>query len=249
MSHSVGAAPAAGVQRPWRQRNAVSWMRMGRPGRRDGACGRWPVSTRDLGPIAIAAIVAAWAALWLIARPARMPVGTFVGQLLGAESVLLMSVALVLIGALSHVESFFDAIDRAAIWHRRAAIVGLLLLVPHIMLSRNARPAGVGGQLGALGMIGLVVLAAWAVLPRWRAFVPAALHAAVAALRHAPPVKLLVRVLGGYERWRALHRTTGVFVAFGFVHGLLNGTPFPAAPVLRAAYLAMGDRAGVLHPS
>jgi predicted ferric reductase len=47
-------------------------------------------------------------------------------------------------------------------------------------------------------------------------------------------------IFGGYERWRALHRTTGLFVAAGFVHGLLDGTPFGGAPVLRWAYVAIG---------
>ena len=48
------------------------------------------------------------------------------------------------------------------------------------------------------------------------------------------------RMFGGYERWRALHRTTGLFVAAGFVHGVLDATPFDDAPVLRWSYVAVG---------
>jgi predicted ferric reductase len=58
--------------------------------------------------------------------------------------------------------------------------------------------------------------------------------------RDAPLMRDARRVFGGYERWRALHRTTGLFVAAGFVHGLLDGTPFAGAPLLRWSYVAVG---------
>ena len=41
-----------------------------------------------------------------------------------------------------------------------------------------------------------------------------------------PVVRDVRRILGGYERWRLLHRTTGLFVTAGFVHGVLDGTSF-----------------------
>lgn len=56
--------------------------------------------------------------------------------------------------------------------------------------------------------------------------------------RDAPGVVQLRRVLGGYERWRAVHRTSGLFVAAGFAHGLLDGTPFGGAPVPRDGAVA-----------
>ena len=37
-----------------------------------------------------------------------------------------------------------------------------------------------------------------------------------------------------------MHRTTGLFVAAGFAHGILDGTPFDAAPLLRWSYVAIG---------
>ncbi|MEN3284745.1 MAG: hypothetical protein V7607_5885, partial [Solirubrobacteraceae bacterium] len=66
------------------------------------------------------------------------------------------------------------------------------------------------------------------------------LRAAVVAARDAPVVRDVRRVFGGYERWRALHRTAGLFVAAGFAHGVLDGTPFHHAPVLRWSYVAIG---------
>ena len=72
--------------------------------------------------------------------------------------------------------------------------------------------------------------------------------ASCVAARDAPLVRDVRGIFGGYDRWRALHRTTGLFVAAGFVHGVLDGTPFDDAPVLRWSYVAVGgDRAGVLR--
>ncbi len=76
---------------------------------------------REIGPPTILAVVVAYAALWLVAQPANTPTVSYIGQWYGAESVLLLSVALVLISTLPWVEMWFDGIDRAAVWHRRVA--------------------------------------------------------------------------------------------------------------------------------
>jgi predicted ferric reductase len=188
----------------------------------------------------IGALVLALAVLWVVAQPAGEPTRRYVGQLCGAESILLLSIGLVLISTLPSVEEWFDGIDRAAIWHRRVAIAGIALLAPHVLLSSNPSSTALGGPLGAIGAIGLVGLALWAILPRWRSVVPRVLRGLVVASRDAPIVRDVRRIFGGYERWRALHRTTGLFVAAGFAHGVLDGTPFDGAPILRWSYVAIG---------
>jgi predicted ferric reductase len=180
----------------------------------------------------------AYGLLWLLARPAGVAVGSYVGQWFGAESVLLLSVALVLISTLPWVEEWFDGIDRAAIWHRRVAMVGLVLLLPHILLSSS--DGGSGKLLGTVGLLGLIALVIWAILPRWQAVVPRPLRGPIISARNAPGIRQFLRIFGGYERWRALHRTTGLFVAAGVAHGLLDGTPFGGSPLLRWSLVAIG---------
>jgi predicted ferric reductase len=196
------------------------------------------VPERDVGPVTVAVIAAAYALVWYLGEPDGQAAGSFLGQLFGAESVLLLSIALVLISTLPWVERWFDGIDRAAIWHRRLAIVGLFLLVPHVLLSKGGANAR-GGSLAVIGTVGLVGLALWAVLPRWRSVVPRPLRPVVTGLRHMWPSPLR-RLFGGYDRWRGFHRLTGLFVAVAFVHGLLDGTPFRGAALLRWTYVAIG---------
>lgn len=147
---------------------------------------------------------------------------------------------MVLISTLPQVEHIFGGIDHAAIWHRRLAITGSLLLVPHIQLAANPAATSVGKALAVIAAAGLAALVVWAVLPRWRTMLPAPVRRMVLDFREAWPVRLLRRLLGGYERWRGFHRLTGLFVAAGFLHGLLDASAFDAVPGLRWSYVAIG---------
>jgi hypothetical protein len=60
------------------------------------------------------------------------------------------------------------------------------------------------------------------------------------AVCRLPGLRHLRRALGGYELWHSIHRLTGLFVAAGFAHGLLDGTPFADAQVLRWTFVAIG---------
>jgi predicted ferric reductase len=195
---------------------------------------------RHLGPATIAALLVAYSALWVLFRPAGEPGGPYLGQYVGALSVVLLSAALVLISSLPWVETWFDGIGRAAIWHRRMAITGLVLLAVHIPLASSPIHSRWGGTLGAIGAWGMVGLALWAILPRWQSVVPPPLRGVIKASKDAPVVAQVRRLFGGYDRWRQVHRLTGVLVAAAFLHGLLDGSPFPESGVLRWSYVAVG---------
>jgi predicted ferric reductase len=197
-------------------------------------------AARGAGPAAIVVLVVAWAAIWLALRPLGQGGASYVGQLCGAESILLLSIALVLISTLPWVEVWCDGIDRAAIWHRRAAITGVVLLVPHILLSKSSPTGGSGKSLGIVAALGLLALVVWAIVPRWRSVLPRFVRPGVVAVRDLPGLRHARALLGGYERWRSFHRLTGVFVAIAFVHGILDATPFSRAPVLRWIYVTTG---------
>jgi predicted ferric reductase len=201
---------------------------------------RFPPPARWTGPAVIAGLAGAWAAVWFAAAPPGQPAVAYLGEFIGAESVLLLSIGLVLISTLPWVEGVFDGIDRAAIWHRRVVITGMVLLVPHIVLSANPHKSSLGPLLGVIGAAGLLILAVWAILPRWRSVIPRVLQGPVLAVRRIPGARRLRTMMGGYELWRSVHRLTGLFVAAGFAHGLLDGTPFSHAQLLRWAYVAVG---------
>src|SRR5215470_13468740 len=104
---------------------------------------------RWTGPAVIVGLAGAWAVVWFAAEPPGQPAVAYLGQFFGAESVLLLSIGLVLISTLPWCEAMFDGIDRAAIWHRRVAITGVVLLFPHIVLSANPHRSRLGPLLGS----------------------------------------------------------------------------------------------------
>ncbi len=187
----------------------------------------------------IGALVVVVAALWFAFRPQQEPIDRFLGQLIGAEGMLLLSIGLVLISALRVVEQWFDGIDRAAIWHRGVAIAGTVLIAVHAGATTSTLATAVGEGLGAVGLIGLIVLMVWAIAPRWRSFVPKPLQGAIVKVNSTRIARTVNTRFKGYTIWRSFHRFTGLFVAVGFVHGLVDGTVF-GSPVLRWSYVVIG---------
>ena len=194
--------------------------------------------TRLVGPVSIIAVSVAFAAAWVVARPDG-PTGTFVGQLLGAEGVLLLSVALVLISTLGWVEQFFDGVDKAAVWHRRVAIAGTALIGVHIATTSNPDATELGPTLGTIGIVGLATLTVWAIAPRWRSILPRPLRAPAGRLADTAPARFVGRWVSRYGLWRGFHRLTGVFLGLGFVHGIMDASVF-GSQVLRWSYVAVG---------
>jgi predicted ferric reductase len=168
-------------------------------------------------------------ALWLVARPPNQPTGRYVGELVGAEAVLLLSCALALATLLPAIERAFAGLDRVAVWHRRVATIAVVLLVPHRVLVSTAADryaTAVGSGLGVVALLGLLVLSVWALAPRLR------------NTGWPGPVRRLARV--GYERWLTVHRLIGLFVIAAVAHGAIVAPAVHSSTVLRVTYLTIG---------
>jgi predicted ferric reductase len=182
-----------------------------------------------LGPAVLVGLVAGIPILWILARPSGQPDSRFAGEILGVEALLFFSCSLVLVTLLPPLERAFGGLDRVAVWHRRTAIAGLLLLLPHDALAssvadRYATPLGSG--LGSLSLGGLLLLGLWAVAPRLR------------AARRPGPVRWLARV--AYERWLTGHRLTGIFVATAVAHGAIVDPVLRNSTLLLVTYAVVG---------
>src|SRR5690349_7338399 len=139
---------------------------------------------------AVIAVVVGHAALLLVARPAGQPTPRCLGELSGAEALLLLSCSLVLIALVPYGERWFGGFDRVVVWHRRTAVAGVLLLVPHLALvtsSPDPNETGLGHALGDVALLGLLVLILWALAPRLR------------GARRRGPIGALARTT--YEHW------------------------------------------------
>jgi predicted ferric reductase len=187
------------------------------------------MSSRRLGPATLGVVAVGYAVLWLVARPAGQPAGRFVGELCGAEAVLLFSCSLVMATLLPFIERAFGGLDRVAVWHRRVAEAGMLLLIPHVALvtsSPDPNETSFGHGLGDVALLGLLVLVAWALAPRLR------------AARWPGPIRALART--SYEHWLSAHRLTGLFVAVAVAHGAIVDPTLRQSTVLRVAFIVVG---------
>src|SRR5712692_5159103 len=188
-----------------------------------------PGFTPSLGSGVLVAVAIGNVALWLAARPANQPTARYLGELCGAEAVLLFACSLVLATLLPPIERAFGGLDRVVVWHRRAAIGGVILLVPHralVATSVDPYATSLEQGLGVAALLGLLVLSVWALAPRLR------------AARWPGPIQQLARTT--FERWLTAHRLTGLFVALAVAHGALVDPVLRASTALRITYLAIG---------
>jgi predicted ferric reductase len=181
------------------------------------------------GGVALVTVAVANVVLWVAARPAGQPTGRFIGEIFGAEAVLLFSCTLVLATLLPPIERAFSGLDRVVVWHRRTATAGVLLLIPHWALATSTPDryaTGIGPGLGDVALLGLIVLSLWALAPTLR------------AARWPGPIRRLARTT--YEHWLTPHRLTGIFVASAVAHGALVDPVLHASTLLRVVYFVVG---------
>jgi predicted ferric reductase len=182
-----------------------------------------------LGVAALGVVAAGSVALWLLARPPGQPGERYVGEICGVEAMLLFSCALVLTTLLPGIERMFGGLDRVAVWHRRVAVAGLALLVPHLALITSAPDpveTALGHALGDVALLGLIFLTLWALAPRLR------------AARLPGLIRRLARTT--YGRWLSAHRLTGLFVIVAVAHGAIVDPTLRASTLLRVEFVIIG---------
>ena len=187
-------------------------------------------SSGRLGIAVLATVATANVLLWIAARPSGEPGRRFLGELCGAEAVLLFSCALVLATLLPPIERAFGGLDRVALWHRHAAVVGVLLLIPHLALVTSPPDpyaTSFGHGLGDIALAGLTILSLWALAPGLR------------AARWPGLIRRMARAT--YERWLTAHRLTGLFVAAAVAHGAIVDPVLHRSVLLRVVFLSVGS--------
>jgi hypothetical protein len=78
-------------------------------------------ATPDLGASVLATVAIGYVVLWVVARPPHEPTARYIGEICGAEALLLFSSSLVLATFLRPIERAFSGLDRVVVWHRHAA--------------------------------------------------------------------------------------------------------------------------------
>ncbi|HEY0814687.1 MAG TPA: ferredoxin reductase family protein [Pseudonocardia sp.] len=171
------------------------------------------------GGFTVVAGAAVVTAVWIWQRPGGLADAYFWGEVAGVEAIYVMCCSLLVATRARVLEPWFGGLDRMYLWHKRTAIAGVALLVPHKLLL-DAAPDEQAGPLGlALGVgsaIGLIVLVVVSV----------------------PRAARLLRL--SYERWLSAHRMTGLFVAIGIVHGLLLDRVLASSVLLQVVFGVVG---------
>ena len=82
--------------------------------------------------------------LWGRQRPAGLSDVYASGEMTGVLAVYLLSWSLLVATRARWLEPWFGGLDQMYLWHRRAAIAGMLLLVPHVLVTNGAKPRVIG---------------------------------------------------------------------------------------------------------
>lgn len=190
----------------------------GRPARRP----------RALGALHHVAVTALIAIVWLVVGPVDGPFQNHVAELLGVESIWLMSSSVLVLTRSARIDRSFGGVDGTLHWHRLAGAVGMGLGMIHPALfveGGEGRSSVLAHLLGPLTVLA-VVLVAWAFMtPTSR------------VASWPGPIGWLAR--RGYDSWRAVHGVLAVFLVVAMAHGVADGASVRKNPVLLALYAAV----------
>lgn len=180
---------------------------------------------RALGALTHVAITALIAFVWLVVGPVDGPFQNHVAELVGVESIWLMSSSVLVLARSARIERSFGGVDGTLHWHRLAGAVGMGLGMIHPALFVEG---GAGGSSALAHLLGpLTVLAA--VLVAWAFMTPTTRVASWPG-----PIGWLAR--RGYDSWRAVHGVLAGFLVVAMAHGVADGASLLRKPVLLTLY-------------
>lgn len=196
-----------------------------------------------LGPPMLTITIAAFGLQWLASLPGPSDRAVYLGQALGSMSLVMMSLALALVSIGPQLEGLFSGLDKVMMWHKRIAVAGAALILPHIPLATTGDNRGTLSPLAVASAVALSLMTLWALGPSIRARMrtgrnpdPAPLRGSRA--RFARVRSLIAPRLADYDYWRLFHRTSVAVIVMGAIHGATDST-LASLPVLRSSHLGV----------
>jgi predicted ferric reductase len=180
---------------------------------------------RALGALTHVAITALIAIVWLVVGPVDGPFQNHVAELLGVESIWLMSSSVLVLTRSARIDRSFGGVDGTLLWHRLAGAVGIGLGMIHPALfveGGEGESSALAHLIGPLTVLA-VVLVAWAFMtPTSR------------AASWQGPIGWLAR--RGYDSWRTLHGVLAGFLVVAMAHGVADSASLQENPALLTLY-------------
>lgn len=175
----------------------------------------------------VVAVALLYTGLWLSLRDRSLSWSAQVGEWLGSQAVLAMSLAALLAVSSATSDDWFGGPAARHRWHRGSALGGLALVLVHASITTaGAASRQLGGGLAVASLFVLITLTTLAsVTPGGR----------LGRLRG--PVGWLARL--PYDPWKAIHRLLALALLGGLTHGLLDSATLAGSPGLTAGYLGL----------
>lgn len=160
---------------------------------------------QKLGNYFIIALLVLNVVVWLVFPPLNdgRPnfVRQYVGEILGANNIILMACSLFLSTRPKWAEQYFGGLDKMYITHRYTGTAAFLLIFAHVLtVPITTTGWRLGNYLAVIAFTGIVT---------------------IVLITLAPRIPFLNKLTGGdYEDWKKLKRYIGIFFILAFIHSL-----------------------------